>query len=44
MNSQIKIFLSLIFFIVIAISTQVVAQESAKADSTKPEMKLRRII
>ena len=39
MNSQIKIFLSLIFFIVIAISTQAVAQETAKSDSSKPEMK-----
>ncbi len=44
MNSQIKIFLSLILLIVIAISTQAVAQETAKSNSSKPEMKLRRII
>jgi len=39
MNSQIKIFLSLIFFIIITISTQAFAQEVAKSDSTKHEMK-----
>ena len=39
MNSQIKIFLSLILLIVIAISSQTVAQETAKSDSSKHEMK-----
>ncbi len=39
MNSQIKIFLSLIFFIVITISAQVFAQDTTKPDSSKHEMK-----
>lgn len=39
MNSQNKIFLSLIFFIVITISAQVFAQDTAKPDSSKHEMK-----
>lgn len=39
MNSQIKIFLTLIFFIVITISAQVFAQDTAKPDSSKHEMK-----
>lgn len=39
MNSQIKIFLSIIFFIVITISSQTVAQETVKSDSSKHEMK-----
>lgn len=40
MKSQIKIFLSLIILIVITISTQAVAQDTAKPDSTKHDMKM----
>jgi hypothetical protein len=39
MNSQIRIFLSIIFFIVITISTQDYAQDTAKPDSTEHNMK-----
>ncbi|GEM_PF-1131501 len=39
MNSKLKIFLSLIFFIAITISTLVFAQDAAKTDNAKHDMK-----